>query len=573
MPVRETRSKSPPSAAVRLTRSQLAKKAELEEVTVPEPKSLVDGIGQMPEERETMKEERNIAKDDTMSETGESTEVNVPSEPVTQLEIDAPASPALSAVPNVIAKLRTDTPAKRSTSNKENVEPESMASPFTANYDVLEDAVIAASTPPGSTRQSTSRSEDPITGLDELDDAVENVRRDIPEVQTSPEKPKANKEAKDTAKKQTKRAEPVVRTTKASQARISMSQSKDTVSKQPSLGRPRPSTTLGRASGVRQSTTTRAEPPSKRITSSSSTKDSKPTAEGEKKEAVIPHSKPRPISLSFPTPPPAAKSTKAPTQSTFQLPGEAIAAKLKAAREARQQKEAEQEEEKKRTTFKARPVPAGLSKAPSVRQTNASKARESMMNGKESLRTSTSVPPGGSLRRANSVAATTTTTRPTAPAPRSRVVSKDSAQPVSTTLKPSTDSLTVKKRPSTALASMSKPRTSFATIAPTDTITRVASNPTKGTAKGKEVFNRAAAAKDAARTEKLEKEAAAKKARADAADRGRQASREWAEKQKLRKMAKQAADTKKVEETPVAEAAGAGLAAPNTAIAEPVAAA
>jgi len=47
----------------------------------------------------------------------------------------------------------------------------------------------------------------------------------------------------------------------------------------------------------------------------------------------------------------------------------------------------------------------------------------------------------------------------------------------------------------------------------------------------------AAAAKGAAEREKREKEEAAKKARAAAAERGRQLSREWAEKQKAKKMA------------------------------------
>lgn len=57
-----------------------------------------------------------------------------------------------------------------------------------------------------------------------------------------------------------------------------------------------------------------------------------------------------------------------------------------------------------------------------------------------------------------------------------------------------------------------------------------------GTAKGKEVFNRVAQAKSAAEKEKREKEDAAKKARAAAAERGRQASRDWAEKQRLKKL-------------------------------------
>ena len=520
-----------------MTRSQLK---ELKAKFEPEPKSLIDGIGQTPEEQQdTMKEEtiHNVPA----IETSESPNGDTPSEPVTKSPIDAPASPLSSAVPNVISNLRADTPAKRSTSNKENVEPDDMASPQPSNHDTLEEAVVSATTPEGPSRQSSSRPEDHIAALDELDDAVENVNKDIPEVQTSPEKQKRKKEAKDATKKDSKKAAPVVRTTKAAQARISMSQNpKDASSRPPALGRPSPSKPLGRASSVRQSSITKPEAAGKRVLSSSSAKGEKTGEEGEKKEVVIPHSKPRTISMSFPTPPPPPKSTKAPTQSTFKLPGEAVSEKLKAAKEARMQREAEAEKKK---AFKARPVPAALSKAPSVRQTNASKARESIMTGSKDLRASTSAP-GMAHKRASCVA----TTRPTAPAPTPRVISKDVSKPPSASSKSAPETLVVKKRPSTAMANMSKPRTSFAPSTAlsslSESTTRVPSGTGKGTSKGKEVFNRAAAAKAAAEKEKLEKEAATKKARAEAAERSRQQSREWAEKQKKRQMVAKQAEKK-----------------------------
>ena len=510
------------------------KKVQLE----PEPKSLVDGIGQTPEEQKTMKEETYF--NNPAIKTNGSAHANG-TETVTQLPLEDPTSPLPTAVPNVISRLRADTPAKRSTSNKENVEPQDMASPQPINYDVLEHAVVSAAPPPGSSRQS-SRPEDHIAALDELDDAVENVNRDIPEVQTSPEKPKTKRD---------KKAAPVVRTTKASQARMSLAQSsKDAAaadSKAPSLGRPRPSTTLGRSSSVRQSSVTKSDLAGRRVTSGTTNKIEKQAVDGEeKKEVVIPHSKPRPVSLSFPTPPPPAKSTKAPTQSTFKLPGEAVAEKLRAAREARLQKVPE--EEKK--VFKARPVPATLSKAPSVRQTTASKARESVMNGKD-LKASTSTS-GGVPKRSHSIA----TTRPSGPR---QHVPKESTKPTTTSDKSAPDSLSVKKRPSTALAGTSKsnplrqPRpSSLAASTGPSTGPRVSSLQAKGTSKGKEVFNRPAAAKAAAEKEKLEKEAAAKKARLEAAERSRQMSREWAEKQKRKLMvAKQAAPKAEVEPSAV----------------------
>ncbi|KAK3722760.1 hypothetical protein LTR37_002332 [Vermiconidia calcicola] len=570
-----TRPRSPPSAAVKLTRSQLKEQAEI----ATEPKTLVDGIGQTPEEQvETMGED--TTRDIPVFDASGVIDFDETPGPMTQTSMDAPISPPPNAIPTVISRLRTDTPGKRSTSNKENVEPVSMASPQTRNYDALEDAVTTATPPPPShTRRPSPRPEDNIVALDELDDAVENANKDIPEVQTSPEKPKT-RESNGTPKKDSKKTAPVVRTTKSSAARLSMAQNAKDPSnnRAPALGRPRESTALGRASSVRDTAST-----SKRITSTSSNRGEKPAMDGEKKDVVIPHSKPRPVSLSFPTPPPPPKSKKAPTQSTFQLPGEAVAAKLKAAREARMQKGAEdlekknmntsqskqrptslsfpappppakskkaltqstfqlsgdavaarlkaareartqketdKEEEKKKTPFKARPVPASLSKAPSVRQTSASKARESLMNGKD-LRASTSAAPGGGLQRANSIA--TARSRP----------------PVA---KPTQDSLAVKKRPSTASASLSKPRESMMSVS-----TGTARVPSKGTAKGKEVFNRAANAKATADSEKHSREEAAKKARADAGERSKQLAREFAEKQRRKKMGGKAKEVQQTE--------------------------
>ena len=71
--------------------------------------------------------------------------------------------------------------------------------------------------------------------------------------------------------------------------------------------------------------------------------------------------------------------------------------------------------------------------------------------------------------------------------------------------------------------------------------------PSSGTKKGKEVFQRAVAEKEALDKQKREKEEATKRARAAAAERGRIASREWAEKMKLK-----TSKTKDVQNTSVA---------------------
>lgn len=437
----------------------------------------------------------------------------------------APTSPLPTAMPNVIKHLRGDTPGKRSTSNKENVEPQNLASNPPTPYDTLEGDVATSSTllAAATTRQDSIIREDSIAALDAMNEAVEDDNKSILDVQTTPAKPQSNMAS--SMRKESKKVAPTVRTTKASQARLSMAQSQDRSSRAPAWGRPRPSNALGRSSSVRQAGAAKAEPTGGRVASARQARNATAGTTEDRKETIIPHSKPRPVSLSFPTPPPVAKSSKAPTQSTFQLPGEAVAAKLKAAREARVKREAEEEEKKK--VFKARPVPASLSKAPSVRQTNSSRARESIMNGKD-MRASTSITASiASHKRSDTVPNISR-----APVPKPRNVSKEVSAPA-------THDLTVKKRPSTALAGTSKPRSALIASAPRpstgSTTQRAPSNPTKGTAKGKEVFNRPAAAKAAAEKEKLEKEAAAKKARADAAERGRVASREWADKQKLRK--------------------------------------
>ena len=516
--VKDTRPRSPPSAAVKLTRSQLKEK---QSNTETEPKSLVDGLDQ----EQSMKEEtvRNIPVINTSEShfaIGNS-EATMP---------DAPLSPLPNAVPNVVSNLRVEMPlSKRSTSNKENVEPADMeSSPQLSAYDDLEEAAVTAATPPRSERrESSARPEDHISALDELDEAVETVSKDIPEVQTSPEKPKAKKE----------KPAPVVRTTKAAAARISLAHGlKDAASKPPALGRPSPAKAFGRSSSIRLTSNG-----SNRVVSSTSAKDGSPLTNGEKKEVVIPHSKPRPISMSFPTPPPPPKSTKAPTQSTFKLPGEAVAEKLKAAREARMAKDAEEEKKK---AFKARPVPSSLSKAPSVRQTNSSKARESLMTGKDVKRLSSA--PAAPHKRAHSVA----TTRPTAPHP--RIISTDTSKPPSTTSRPPLHQ--PRKRPSTAMADMSKPRASLAASTGPLGLGRIPSGQSKGTSKGKEVFNRAAAAKAAADKEKSEKEEATKRARAEAAERSKLAARAFAEKQKKKQLAAKQAAQKHEEQAPVAAA-------------------
>ncbi|KAH9810078.1 nucleolar and coiled-body phosphoprotein 1-like [Teratosphaeria destructans] len=466
-----------------------------------------------------------------------------------QTALDAPASPLPSAMPNVVKSLRKDTPAMRSTSNKENVEPLE-ATPSTrvgmthrrvSTYDALEEAVVnGGSSPAGSTHSvnqafpapepqrspaQSTRTNDiaspkldkhslPIAPVEVTESAANQVAKmKVPVVEEAELK-------EEQPKKKAAKPAPVVRTTKASQARISMAhQDKNNAN---NTMRPRPSSISGKpADRLSKSTSAAPRVPSgsKQLGASTTSESDQPK---EKKEAVIPHSKPRPISISFPTPPPPPKSKKAPTSSTFQLPGEAVAAKLKAAREARLAKEAEAAQKREHTkdeprkpAFKARPVPASLKQAPSVRPTNASRARESL---KSSARPGAATSAVGAHRRASSVA---TATRTSSIAPKTAALKPSgSEQPIN-----------VAKRPSTAMAISSGTRSS---MPPAETTAQRV--PSKGPAKGKEVFNRAAISKAAAEKERKEKEEAAKKARAAAAERGRQLSKEWAEKQRLKKL-------------------------------------
>ena len=84
-------------------------------------------------------------------------------------------------------------------------------------------------------------------------------------------------------------------------------------------------------------------------------------------------------------------------------------------------------------------------------------------------------------------------------------------------------------------STVTEPTTTLTTTATPLTITTIAADGAKGTTKGREVFSRGKLAEEEQQKQKREKEDAARKARAAAAERGRLASRQWAEKQKQRK--------------------------------------
>lgn len=244
------------------------------------------------------------------------------------------------------------------------------------------------------------------------------------------------------------------------------------------------------------------------------------------------------------------KSTKPLTVSTFQLPGETVAARLKAAREARENRD-KKEEEVKRHTFKARPVPNFRASVGVVRQTAASKARQSVLNEAQvtkstqpKVRTSMSAAPDR-VRQSLSTAARSSMA--------ADMFRRNVKQPRSSNV--DTAAAKVEPKPTVPVMSTVRRTTSASDASPANTsrhritsnemraslgpsTARTSINPVSGTrtTKGKAVFSRATQAKEAAEKEKREKEEAARKARAEAAERGRLASREWAAARK-KKMA------------------------------------
>ena len=194
----------------------------------------------------------------------------------------------------------------------------------------------------------------------------------------------------------------------------------------------------------------------------------------------------RPISM-----PPPAKSTKPLTKPSFQLPGEAAAARLKTQKEARLKRMEEAEAAEK-----------AAAKAP-LRKPIAYRSRDSLLV-RDAPGVSIAPPPQNDApQRSTSIASKRISI---GGAPLSRSISTSSAN-----------------RSSVILAEGGK-----STVTPVDAAALKF--------KGKQVFNRDRMEKEAMERERREKEEAAKRARAEAAERGRIASREWAERQRKKLM-------------------------------------
>ncbi|CAD0096579.1 unnamed protein product, partial [Aureobasidium vineae] len=204
--------------------------------------------------------------------------------------------------------------------------------------------VVPGAEQPHLPSQSTDAQKEPVKQTDKAkDDSQQSQKQDSNQ----------GREKKDLASSTAKKPSSASATTDTTKPARKPSVRQSTLGRQSSVirksmappSRPEPST----STAIKRTTSTKRSSvrPSMAPRAGSSQSTERPAA-----PAHIPHSKPRPMSMSFPTPPPPPKSSKAPTQSTFQLPGEAIAAKLKADKKARLQRQAESGASSQRQSYK-----------------------------------------------------------------------------------------------------------------------------------------------------------------------------------------------------------------------------
>jgi hypothetical protein len=198
------------------------------------------------------------------------------------------------------------------------------------------------------------------------------------------------------------------------------------------------------------------------------------------------------------------KSTKVPTRPTFELPGEAISRRKREEHERRLQQQ--REEERKRREFKARPIRNGTGANSVPRETVASRARQSKVTPTD---------------KTNAIASNKRHSMAVMP-----VTSQQHLQ------------LPARGRGSTvgsaSTAHVSSRGTSASTASVGKRSTMSAEDMQHLKARGKEIYNRDNSIGTDRENVRREREEAAKIARQEAAERSRQLSREWADKHKLR---------------------------------------
>jgi len=419
---------------------------------------------------------------------------------------------------------------------------ELLAPEVTITPDLSEPKVLASEKPSEdelSITRSSSRSpgrgpmrlEESIEAIDALEEAIEQVGKAFPQfdaLESGQKSPRKKPAPKPTPKPRTA-AKPKPATAKAPvPSKVSRSPTDiKSLKERPAVSTaPKPRPTSMAALSLARSTSVR---------NVSKANEPKPkAASGEVADYLA--SKRRPVSISFPTPPPPPKSSKPPTRATFQLPGEAVAARLKAQREERAKRE--EEEAAKKATLKARPAPVRKAPAP-VKQPATSKSRESPMQGSSPDEKENKATNPLPHRRTSSITTTASGKRQSTlisnvkrqssllnrPASGADFHSSTNEKRERPPFNLSSTSNNAPKRLS--IAGLTIPPLVKSVITPTDVATQ--------RLKGREVFNRDRIETEERERMRREKEEAAKRARAEAAERGRIASREWAEKHKMRR--------------------------------------
>jgi hypothetical protein len=227
---------------------------------------------------------------------------------------------------------------------------------------------------------------------------------------------------------------------------------------------------------------------------------------------------------------PHVKSSKPPTRPTFELPGDAISRKKREEHEAKLR--AQEEEERKRRQFKARPIRASLTPSSVPRETLASQLRQKQRRT-ETSSDSNSTTITAATKKRQSVAGPPTTTTATATATtlptrgRGPATDRDrsAGQHDLSSRATSTSTGSIHRSGSTASGRSGQSKRSAVS----------AEEAAQQKQRGKEVFARDNSYTTERERERRERENAAKLARQQAAERSRMLSREWAEKQRLKK--------------------------------------
>ncbi|CAK7270329.1 hypothetical protein SEPCBS119000_004036 [Sporothrix epigloea] len=215
-------------------------------------------------------------------------------------------------------------------------------------------------------------------------------------------------------------------------------------------------------------------------------------------------------------PKPSVKSSKPPTVSTFELPGEAISRRKREEHEAKIKQQLE--EERKRREFKARPIRQGNTPNAAPRETLTSRARTnraSIYSEGAPARITLGVPNSASQanRRQSAVSSESEYDIKQVQMPRGRGTSLGRSPTVTRHISrtSSTPASSASGKQSTPLQEVQNQKL-----------------------RGREILQRDGILSSQRDREKKEREALAKQARQQAAERSRALSREWAEKQKLK---------------------------------------